>query len=241
MQVKSMARLPPDYIQKSSAADAPSKDTKATNVNAPHKSEAQTGPKEDGQHRFTMCGLSPVFTAIVASLAWMGVSSGLIMLNKDLLSTGFPYPMALSGTGVAFTALASYISCHRLKLVEAKRQISVSYYLTRIMPVGLLTALTLGCGNLVYMYLTVSFIQILKSLTPVMTMIALFLARLETPTPRLIVSVSVIAGGTALASIGEVNFSTVGILIMFASEATEAIRLVMTQSLLTGLQFHPSK
>ena len=70
-------------------------------------------------------------------------------------------------------------------------------------------------------------------------MVALFAARLESPTRRLIVSVSFIALGTALASVGEVNLSTAGILIMFLSEAFEAIRLVMTQVLLVGLKFHP--
>lgn len=71
-------------------------------------------------------------------------------------------------------------------------------------------------------------------------MLALFLARMETPTQRLILSVGFIAVGTALASAGEVNLDLVGVAIMLASEAFEATRLVMTQLLLTGLKFHPS-
>jgi hypothetical protein len=70
-------------------------------------------------------------------------------------------------------------------------------------------------------------------------MIALFIAQLETPTKRLIWSVSVIAAGTAIASLGELNFSALGVLIMMSSETFEAARLVMTQLLLTGLKFHP--
>ena len=38
-----------------------------------------------------------------------------------------------------------------------------NFYLRRILPVGLFMALTLLCGNLVYLYLTVSFIQMLKA------------------------------------------------------------------------------
>ncbi len=52
-----------------------------------------------------------VVVAVVASLAWMSVSSGLILLNKDLLSHGFHYPMALSGLGMAFSGTASYVCC----------------------------------------------------------------------------------------------------------------------------------
>jgi hypothetical protein len=194
---------------------------------------------EDESHKFSILGISPAIIAVVSSIAWMGVSSGLILLNKSILSNGFPYPMALSGLGMGFSSVASYITCHHLKLVEAKKVVSWNFYITSILPVGLFMALTLHFGNLVYLHLTVSFIQILKSFTPVITMLALFIAQLEAPTKRLIWSVCVIAAGTAIASVGELNFSALGVLIMLSSETFEAVRLVMTQLLLTGLKFHP--
>lgn len=79
-----------------------------------------------------------------------------------------------------------------------------------------------------------------QAFTPIITMIALFIARLEDPSHRLIVAVVLIALGTAMASYGEVNMSTLGLIFMFSSETFEAIRLVMTQMLLVGLKFHPS-
>lgn len=54
---------------------------------------------------------SKLAVAVAASLAWMVASSGLIMLNKRLLSRGFTYPMALSGLGMAFSSVASYVTC----------------------------------------------------------------------------------------------------------------------------------
>ena len=72
-------------------------------------------------------------------------------------------------------------------------------------------------------------------------MVALFVAGLEFPGKRLILAVLLIAVGTAIASYGEVNLSVVGVLCMLASEMFEATRLVMTQILLVGLKFHPSK
>ena len=221
------------------------------------------------------------------------------------------------------------------------------FYLTRIMPIGLFMALTLFFGNVVYLYLSVSFIQMLKvcgsqqlgvtvlctgvqllvtgkssawnrtsersmlpveqtsvctgqpsiwhltgasecnlvghpgwqpgrakvpstlrcsvpmhranlahisratglhvhswcvqAFTPIVTMVALFCAQMETPTKRLISAVCVIAVGTAIASYGEVHLSTLGVIFMFSSEMFEAIRLVMTQMLLVGLKLHPSE
>ena len=49
------------------------------------------------------------------------------------------------------------------KVVEVNRVLTWNFYLRRILPVGLFMALTLLCGNLVYLYLTVSFIQMLKA------------------------------------------------------------------------------
>jgi hypothetical protein len=49
-----------------------------------------------------------------------------------------------------------------LKVVDAKKSMTLSFYCTKILPVGLFMALTLHFGNLVYLYLTVAFIQMLK-------------------------------------------------------------------------------
>ena len=80
----------------------------------------------------------------------------------------------------------------------------------------------------------------LQAFTPIVTMVAVFVAGLETPSKRLITAVLLIAVGTAIASYGEVNLNLLGILFMFMSESFEATRLVMTQVLLVGLKFHPS-
>ncbi len=49
---------------------------------------------------------------LVAGFVWMGVSSGLIILNKHLMSTdGFHYPMALSGLGMSFSSVAAWLCC----------------------------------------------------------------------------------------------------------------------------------
>lgn len=79
-----------------------------------------------------------------------------------------------------------------------------------------------------------------QAFTPIITMLALFIARLEDPSRRLVTAVLLIALGTAMASYGELNLSWLGLAFMFASETFEAVRLVMTQMLLVNLKFHPS-
>jgi hypothetical protein len=79
----------------------------------------------------------------------------------------------------------------------------------------------------------------MKAATPIITMLALFLAKLEKPNGSLIYSVLVICFGTALAVYGEVNLSPTGMVFMSTSEVAEAMRLVLTQYLLVGMQMHP--
>ncbi len=52
-----------------------------------------------------------------------------------------------------------------IKVVDVKRTLTWNFYIMRILPVGFFMALTLHFGNTVYLYLTVSFIQMLKSRT----------------------------------------------------------------------------
>lgn len=90
--------------------------------------------------------------------------------------------MTVSGMGMFTSGLFSFVLCKVTKTVEAKASVSASFWMRHILPVGFFMAGTLWAGNLVYLYLSVSFIQMLKAFTPVITMVALFIARLETPT-----------------------------------------------------------
>lgn len=92
--------------------------------------------------------------------------------------------MTVSGMGMFTSGVFSYVLCRVTRIFEAKAVISGSFWIKRIMPVGFFMAATLWAGNLVYLYLSVSLIQMLKAFTPVITMLALFIARLETPTGK---------------------------------------------------------
>lgn len=180
------------------------------------------------------------FLLVIVAAMWMVVSSGLILLNKYLLKDlHFHYPMALSALGMVTSSFAACITTHVLRLVERKRSVSRRMWVTHMLPVGLFMALSLQLGNYAYLKLTVAFIQMLKALCPVMTLIAMAIARLLLPTMPLCGSVLLISFGVVMSSYGEVNLSIIGLSAMLGSEAAEALRLVITQILLVGYKFHP--
>ncbi|GLC37079.1 hypothetical protein PLESTB_001393700 [Pleodorina starrii] len=198
---------------------------------------ARTASHVLGEHSSS---LWPVLTVVVVSAAWMTASSALIILNKYIMvALLFEYPMALTCLGMFMSGLLAFVCCHVLRLVKVSQHLELRFWLYRVLPIGLLMAITLWTGNEVYLHLTVAFIQMLKALNPVITMICLFVAGLETPNRQIILSVLLTALGTAAAAYGEVNLNMYGVFLMLMSETAESIRLVMTQFLLVGLNFHP--
>uniref|UniRef100_A0A7S0RY75 Sugar phosphate transporter domain-containing protein n=1 Tax=Chlamydomonas leiostraca TaxID=1034604 RepID=A0A7S0RY75_9CHLO len=179
---------------------------------------------------------------IAVCLLWTGVSSGAILVNKHILvDLRFPYPVTIAFMGLVTTTACSAVAV-RLIVPRAQRQhVSTQHYFKRVLPTGFCMALTFHTGNMAYLYLSVAFIQMLKALCPVITMVLLFMFRLEKATTKLVVSVVIISSGVAVASYGELNMSVFGLTSMLTSVVAESVRLVLTQYLLVGTSqmLHP--
>jgi drug/metabolite transporter (DMT)-like permease len=181
----------------------------------------------------------PIIKATFFVIAWAIASSSLIFLNKYLMSSaGFHYPMILCSMGV----LASWaISVLMIKTGFAeftqRQKITVRWYLINVMPIGLFAAMSLGFGNYVYLYLSVSFIQMLKACVPAVTLFVMFIAGLEKLDQRVLLGVVVLTVGTTMSAYGEIDFKWVGVVMMVTSEFCEAIRMAVLQYLLGNLRF----
>jgi hypothetical protein len=90
--------------------------------------------------------------------------------------------MFLSSLGLLFSSLVSHFAV-RVGGIQLPNQARMTRqtYLTTIVPVGICQAATLALGNAVYMFLTVSFIQMLKAFTPVMVLVVGILFQVEAP------------------------------------------------------------
>jgi drug/metabolite transporter (DMT)-like permease len=107
----------------------------------------------------------------------------------------------------------------------------------RVLPLGFASAATLAFGNMVYLYLDVGFIQMLKSFTPVIMVVVSHIANIEQATTPVIVSVAVICLGTAFTCSFVPHLNVLGILVMVFSMTSEAARMSLTQFFLQQLKF----
>jgi drug/metabolite transporter (DMT)-like permease len=170
-------------------------------------------------------------------LAW-GVSSALIIMVNDAILNeyGFPYPIAVSMTGPLFSWIVAsgLLMCGVIKL---ERKLSLREWLTQVFPIGFFTAVTFAAGNQLYLYLSVSFIQMMKSLSPCVVFFMLVLCGLDRVTKEKVVSVLVMTVGMAVACATEETFTALGLFLMFLGEASEAVRMVLFQHFMDNRGF----
>ncbi|CAI5515649.1 unnamed protein product [Closterium sp. Naga37s-1] len=141
---------------------------------------------------------------------------------------------------MAFCSSLAFVLVRVVRVVEPVAM-SLEMYVSSVLPIGALYAMSLWFSNSAYIYLSVSFIQMLKALMPV-AVYTLGVAfqkdafRCSTMSNMLLVSV-----GVGIAAYGEANFNFTGVLLQLAAVAFEATRLVLIQILLAskGISLNP--
>jgi Triose-phosphate Transporter family len=102
-------------------------------------------------------------------------------------------------------------------------------YLQYVLPVGVLFSIVLWLSNAVYLYLSVSFIQMLKASMPVAVYVVGIALRTTQYSHRTAINMAWIGFGIALASYGEINFVLVGVIFQVISIFCESFRLTLIQ------------
>jgi len=171
---------------------------------------------------------------------WIGLSGTVIIYNKWILAVfGFPYPITLTMWHMGFSSVLAFILVRTGVVPSAN--LSRETYMKAIVPIGGLFAITLWLSNAAYLYLSVSFIQMLKALMPVSVFAIGCIFGMESYNPKTLVNMIVVTIGVIIASYGEINFVVIGVLLQLASVATESTRLMLIQILLQrrGLSLNP--
>ncbi|KAG6649583.1 hypothetical protein CIPAW_07G221900 [Carya illinoinensis] len=174
---------------------------------------------------------------------WIVLSFSVIVYNKYILDKklyNWPFPISLTMIHMAFCASIAFLLVRILRLVEPV-SMSRELYLSSVVPIGALYALSLWLSNSAYIYLSVSFIQMLKALMPVAVYSIGILLKKESFKSDTMANMLSISLGVAIAAYGEAKFDSWGVILQLGAVAFEATRLVMIQILLTskGISLNP--
>ncbi|KAF2835711.1 TPT-domain-containing protein [Patellaria atrata CBS 101060] len=180
------------------------------------------------------------FHPAVYITTWITLSSSVIIFNKWILDTaGFRFPIFLTTWHLAFATLMTQMLARTTSVLDSRKKVPMTgrIYLRAIVPIGLFFSLSLICGNLTYLYLSVAFIQMLKATTPVAVLLATWGLGVAPPNYKTLGNVSIIVFGVVIASFGEIKFVFIGFMFQLGGIIFEAIRLVMVQRLLSSSDF----
>ncbi|KAH8424089.1 UDP-galactofuranose transporter [Aspergillus melleus] len=184
----------------------------------------------------------PTFHPAVYVSVWIALSSSVILFNKKILDNKeapFRFPIFLTTWHLAFATLMTQILARTTNLLDGRKTVKMTgrVYLRAIVPIGLFFSLSLICGNVTYLYLSVAFIQMLKATTPVAVLLATWGMGMAPVNFKVLSNVAAIVIGVVIASFGEVKFVLIGFLFQLGGIVFEATRLVMVQRLLSSAEY----
>ncbi|KAE8688120.1 putative sugar phosphate/phosphate translocator [Hibiscus syriacus] len=100
---------------------------------------------------------------------WIFLSFSVIVYNKYILDKkmyNWPFPISLTLIHMSFCSTLAFLLIKVFRFVDPV-SMSRDLYLSSVVPIGALYSLSLWLSNSAYIYLSVSFIQMLKALMPV--------------------------------------------------------------------------
>lgn len=146
-----------------------------------------------------------VLMAAVMLLIWSCSSSCLtVVMQSVLMHPRMSLPLmipALSQLGCAIVV----IILDRFHIITLKPMPPFREYMRKIFPLGLSTCTCMFLGNYAYIGLSLSFLSILKALTPAVTMVLAVTGGMETLSGTGLLSTLLIAYGTGIATVDETN------------------------------------
>lgn len=141
---------------------------------------------------------------------------------------------------MGFCSSLAFFLVRILRFVELFT-LSRRVYFTCVLPIGALYSLSLWLSNSAYIYLSVSFIQMLKALMPVAVYTIGILFKKDSFKTSTMCNMLAISIGVAIAAYGESKFDSFGVSLQVLSVLVEATRLVLIQILLNskGIKLNP--
>uniref|UniRef100_A0A1J3H0X2 Putative sugar phosphate/phosphate translocator n=1 Tax=Noccaea caerulescens TaxID=107243 RepID=A0A1J3H0X2_NOCCA len=174
------------------------------------------------------------YATYASIILYIILSSGQIFFNKWVLSSkeiNFPYPLGLTLLHMTFSSVLCFLLTKVFKVIKVEEGMTMDIYVTSVIPIGAMFAMTLWLGNTAYLYITVAFSQMLKAIMPVAVFILGVSVGLEIMSSRMLLIMSVISFGVLIASYGELNIIWIGVVYQMGGIVAEALRLILMEIL----------
>lgn len=173
---------------------------------------------------------------------WFLLNISLTLLNKGVMVfSHFRYPITLSFIHMSTSTIMSFISTtffHYDPSTEKQKEIQAQpnfekTVMTRILKLSLLFSLNIIFGNYALRLCSVAFVQIVRAIIPLITMILSVIFLHSKFSKSLYLSCSVVCIGVALSCFGEINLTFYGIFIticacIFSSSKSISIKLSLS-------------
>jgi len=200
--------------------------------------------EEEGKDEQTTCDLESKYTttnrlpALLYTIGYLTFSTITVVSNKHLIKdAGFGNPIFVSSCGTMFAFLASTIVVHGKFVEITEPKMSFSEWVRVCVPVGFFSSITLACANIVYVYLSLSFVQMLKAFVPVVTYATHVCVGTDKYNSDFTLSLlAMVVGGRMCMNVSG-KATVIGVCVMFGSHFAEAIRTVGAQWLLVNRKF----
>merc|ERR1719265_1018391 len=156
------------------------------------------------------------------AVVWMMISGGLVIFNKDIFTAseaggfGFPFVNTLMLLHLFCASMMTwFIRAWQPAMMPAVSNggITAKQYFRNVFPIGVLLSLSVLLGNKAYLYLSVSYIQMIKAGTTGCVHLFSLLFGIEQFDAPLLVGVMVVTVGVAVSSVGEAAFVLTGFIL----------------------------
>lgn len=176
--------------------------------------------------------------ALLYTIGYLTFSTITVVSNKHLIKdAGFGNPIFVSSCGTMFAFALSTILVHGKFVSVSEPKMTFKEWFKVCVPVGFFSSITLACANIVYVYLSLSFVQMLKAFVPVVTYITHVFVGTDKYNSDFTVSLlAMVLGGMMCMNVSG-KATVIGVCVMFGSHFAEAFRTVGAQWLLVNRKF----
>jgi hypothetical protein len=172
---------------------------------------------------FHLAGLTEMdFTGWFYLSLWIALSCSMIVMNKAILSQwNFSFPFFLTAWHMFFASITTQVLARTTSMLQSHNEgkINLRSFVGKILPIACLFAASLMLGNKAYIFLSVSYIQMLKAATPVVVLFISISIGNERASSLQLAIVFLISFGVCLSSAGELRFSVVGFACQLGGES----------------------